>query len=123
MADEIEKKRLNVGVFTIIGICSSAAITAFGWGVTFTTASAAISNLQDRISNVEKQTVIIPNLSTRFDHFVSSDAENKAAIKAVNERVDKFGEVFGNKLDLLLDKVTKVDKATEVLTTRIEYRK
>lgn len=124
----IEKTRVNA--WNAGGFVVAIIVTAFGWGVTYNTmtnanaqATKQIDKLSDDVKDVRGQLPTIATLQGRLDRSAEIVADNKASIKATNDRVDRIVEGFSNKLDALLDKTNKIGTNVEVLSTFVNTGK
>lgn len=120
----IEKARLNL--WNIISICLGIAVTAFGWGVTYSSiqATAAESNQQIASMNAEIREINaelpkISDLQHQITTVTTISAENRQSVKETNARIDRVVESFGGKLDTITDRMNQVVTSLEVLATRI----
>lgn len=123
----VEKTRVNA--WNMAGLLITIIITAFGWGVTYNmimsnsaTNARQIDGLNNTMRDVQKQLPVIGTLQLQMTQSAAAIAENKANNKATNDRVDRIVEQFGDKLDMLNDKLTKTQTAVEVLSSQINYR-
>lgn len=119
-----EKARVNV--WNIGGFVVAIVVTAFGWGVTYNTmttnntnAKDAIADVRDDIKNINSQLPQITQLQFQVTRVVEQLAETKSGVTAVNERVDRVVNSFGEKLDTISTNVNKVITRVEVLTNQM----
>lgn len=127
----IEKARLNV--WNIASIFLGIAVTAFGWGVTYNNmqtanemaeknnaaAVSAIAAVRMEVQEIQTQ---LPPVQSSIQRLTEIAAENRAAIKASNERIDRIVESFGGKLDGIVANVSKIATQVEVLAARFGER-
>lgn len=122
-----EKARVNV--WNVGSIFVGIAVTAFGWGVTYNniqTANAnaeknniaAVSSINAVADDVSELQNALPSMQGTLSRLTEVAAENRAGVKATNERIDRIVESFGSKLDGIVVNVNKIATQVEVLAAR-----
>lgn len=120
----IEKARLNI--WNLGGFIAGIIVTAFGWGVTYSSTSEANARTQrdvitiiNEVKDIRLQLPQINALQFQMSRATDAISENKAKIVATNDRVDRVVESFGGKLDSISEKINKLSINIEVLNSRI----
>lgn len=120
----IEKTRVNI--WNIGGFIVAIVATAFGWGVTYSAMTNAnadavkqINSVRDDIKDIRTQLPVLNTLQSRQDRTTEIIADNKAAIKSTNDRLDKVVQSFTDKLDMIIDKTNKIEISVGVLAAQV----
>lgn len=120
----LEKARVNV--WNIIGFGFVLMATAFGWGVTYTTMNAGISEAKaelvrqnNRIDKLNSFVQPLPNLQFQTSRALEASAEAKQSIDETNKRVDRVVESFTGKLDTMIGAVNQLNVKVEVLSNEV----
>jgi outer membrane murein-binding lipoprotein Lpp len=116
----IEKTRLNL--WNIVSIFIGIAVTAFGWGVTYTKMDAADNAAKLEIAKVANDVNSLlaqfPTLQFNQTRTAEQLGEARQSLIEANKRIDRVVESFGTKLDEISDKVNKIATTVEVLSSQ-----
>lgn len=125
MQIEIEKPRLNPVHF--IAIVGTGVVNAFFVGGIWVSLNRDIADIRSAQERTQKaiditgqQVSQIPPLSFQTTRALEAAAENKKAVEATNERVDRVIDTFGRKLDTAIDSINKVGTQVQVLSSKFE---
>lgn len=123
----IEKARLNI--WNLGGFIIGIVVTAFGWGVTYSTMNTAdaetrraVQAATEEIKDIKAQLPAITQLQFQMTTTSQLASENKKAIEATNERIERVVDTFGDKLDTVIDRINVVASDVKVLTVRDKER-
>lgn len=139
----LEKARLNL--WNLVGFVAGITVTAFGWGVTYSNLSNSIEkqanqiqdingrmqqeatdrkdrlkSYQDQLSGMQQQIAQITPLTFQTNKAIEGVAENKKAVEATNDRIDRVVETFGGKLDTVIENVGKLSTQVSVLSSKLD---
>lgn len=125
----VEKARVNI--WNIVGFVCTVAITAFGWGATYSSMTYAdaknaeqIENVKSDISDLKSFSALVTQSQYNITSLTAAVAENKKSIEEANRRVDRVTESFSSKLDTIVDKVNVISTNVEVLkNSRVPERR
>jgi hypothetical protein len=127
----IEKARLNL--WNLTGFIIGIAVTAFGWGITYSNMQSSIHDLQVQLSTENKSRVsqlstVDANLKeinlqlplvSRLNEIVN---DNRKAISDTNGRIDRLTEVIGNKLDNITERLSEVSADVKVVQSKLDNK-
>lgn len=123
----IEKARLNI--WNIASIFLGIAVTAFGWGITYSSMNSAdaeavrqINFVTSEIKDIKQQLPAITQLQYQMTTTAGMASENKKAIEEANKRLDRVVESLGGKLDIIVDRLNIVASDVKVLTAQGKER-
>lgn len=136
-----QKGRIEWDLNTIVmigGIClataANIAVAAVSWNDTKrdiqdiqekvqaeTTARQARGVVTDgRFADLNKAVAEITPLSFQVTRVIETSSENKKAIEAANDRIDRVVESIGGKLDTVIENVNKIATRVEVLSSKLD---
>lgn len=123
MSITIEKGRLNL--WNVVGFIIGIAVTAFGWGITYSSMLASdtenkrsIEAVQKDVSELKGHVPTIAQLQFQSTATASLASENKKGIEETNKRMDRIVETFGDRLDVIIDRVNQIATSVEVLAAK-----
>lgn len=73
-----------------------------------------------RFDNLNKSVAEIAPLSFQVTRVIEASAENKKAVEAANDRIDRVVESIGGKLDTVIENVNKIATRVEVLSSKLD---
>ncbi len=73
-----------------------------------------------RFADLNKAVAEIAPLSFQVTRVIENAAENKKAVEAANDRIDRVVESFGGKLDTVIESVNKIATRVEVLGSKLD---
>lgn len=86
-----------------------------------TQARQARGQLTDgRFADLNKAVAEITPLSFQVTRVIEASAENKKAVEAANDRIDRVVESIGGKLDTVIENVNKIATRVEVLSSKLD---
>ena len=125
-------------IVTLGSMVAGLVVTSAGWGITYadmrndnTDLRKQITDVVNRmdkdgadrkaqITDVQQQLAQIAPLTFQTTRTAEAGAENKKAIEATNDRVDRIVDAFGKKLDTAIDSINKVSTQVQVLSSKFE---
>lgn len=120
----LEKARLNM--WNMIGFAFGIAVTAFGWGVTYTLMNTGITEVKaemvrtnNRIDKINTVILPLPNLQFQTARALEAAAEANKANDETNKRVDRVVETFSGKLDTMISGFNALNVKVEVLNNEV----
>lgn len=119
---QIDKTR--VSLFSIAGIASGLAVTAFGWGVVYTQLGNRIEENSKQNDRMETHLVAIDTKISPIDtmeyRLTTTQAVVKANYDALNDRLDRIVGSLGGKIDALTETTNGLRTDVKVLTQKVD---
>ena len=69
---------------------------------------------------MQQQIAQITPLTFQTNRAIEGVAENKKAVEATNDRIDRVVETFGGKLDTVIENVGKLSTQVSVLSSKLD---
>lgn len=135
----LEKARINV--WNAGGFAIGIAVTAFGWGITYNSMTSQIEALKNqaardaqlvkeqsvrtdnRIAAVENKIPQFDVIAMQIQRLTELTAQNQKAIEATNERMNRFVESQGDKLDNIVDRLSDLSSDVKVVQSQLADQK
>jgi len=125
-------------IVTLGSMIAGLVVTSAGWGITYADMRNDNADLRKQITDVvnrmdkdgadrkaqiadvQQQLAQIAPLTFQTTRATEAGAENKKAIEATNDRIDRIVDAFGKKLDTAIDSINKVSTQVQVLSSKFE---
>ena len=136
-AGMIKIERASVNLWSMGALVVGIGATCFGWGITYSTLTSQIDGLRtelrtevsnrversadvnEQLKDIKADLVVTGSLQYETKRLGEQIQETRRITDETNQRINRYMELNGDKLDKITDAVAKISTQVEVISNKI----